>query len=214
MPRLKTTATEEVGEYLARHARQDEVLAQVERETAERPDARMQITPDEGGLLTMLARLVGATRALEIGTFTGYSAICIVRGLADGGSLTCLEREPAFAAAALRNLERAGLDDRVDIRVGPAAEALAGMSEVPTFDFAFVDADKTSYPAYYEAVVRRLHPGGLLVLDNVLLHGAVTNPQDERSRTMDKLNARVAADDRVDSVIVLVADGLTLVRRR
>ena len=214
MPRVKTTVTEEVGEYLARHARQDDVLARVERETADRSDHMMQITPDQGALLTMLARLTGARRALELGTFTGYSAISIARGLAEGGTLTCLELEQEFADIAGRNLEAAGLSDRVEIIVGPADEALAAMPQEPTFDLAFIDADKLRYPTYYDLVVPRLLPGGLLLLDNTLLGGGVTDPQDERTRTVDALNGRIAADERVDSVMTLVSDGLTFVRRR
>jgi caffeoyl-CoA O-methyltransferase len=214
MPRLKTTVTENLGDYLARHAGQDEVLARVERETAERPDATMQITPDEGALLTMLARLTGARRALEVGTFTGYSAISIARGLAEHGTLLCLELEEEFAAIARRNLEAAGVEDRVEIRVGPAEAALRSLPDEPTFDFAFLDADKLGYPAYYELIVPRLLPGGLLLVDNVLLGGRVIDPQDERARTIDALNGRIAADERVDSVMALVADGLTFVRRR
>jgi caffeoyl-CoA O-methyltransferase len=214
MPRTKTKVTDEIGEYLARHSRQDEVLARVERETAGRPDARMQITPDQGALLTMLARLVGARNALELGTFTGYSAICIARGLADGGTLTCLELEQEFADTAARHLEAAGLQDRVEIRVGPADEALDALPEEPAFDFVFLDADKTAYPKYYEQIVPRLQPNGLLLIDNVLLGGRVTDPQDERSRIVDQLNDRITEDERVDSVMTLGSDGLTFVRRR
>jgi predicted O-methyltransferase YrrM len=214
MPRAKASVTEEIGEYLARHSRQDAVLARVERETAERADAGMQITPDEGGLLTMLATLTGAERALELGTFTGYSAICIARGLPPNGTLTCLELQDEFAAIARRNLEAAGVAHKVEIRVGPADEALRNMPEEPTFDFVFLDADKTGYPAYYELIVPRLEPGGLLLVDNVLLRGTVTDPEDDRARAIDQLNARIAEDERVDSVMVLVADGLTFVRRR
>jgi caffeoyl-CoA O-methyltransferase len=214
MPRLKTTLTEELGDYLARHSRQDEVLARVERETAERPDAMMQITPDEGALLTMLARLTNARRALEVGTFTGYSAISIARGLAEGGTLLCLELEQEFADTAWRNLEKAGLADRVEIRVGPADASLRALPEEPTFDFAFLDADKMGYPAYYDLIVPRLQPGGLLLMDNVLLGGRVVDADDERTRTIDALNDRITNDERVDSVMALVADGLTFVRRR
>jgi caffeoyl-CoA O-methyltransferase len=214
MPRLKTTLTEELGDYLARHSRQDEVLARVERETAERPDAMMQITPDEGALLTMLARLTSARRALEVGTFTGYSAISIARGLAEGGTLLCLELEQEFADTAWRNLEKAGLADRVEIRVGPADASLRALPEEPTFDFAFLDADKMGYPAYYDLIVPRLQPGGLLLMDNVLLGGRVVDADDERTRTIDALNDRITNDERVDSVMALVADGLTFVRRR
>jgi caffeoyl-CoA O-methyltransferase len=214
MPRDKSSTTDEVGEYLARHSRQDDILARVEADTAPRADSQMQITPDEGALLTMLARLSGATRALEVGTFTGYSAICIARGLAEGGTLTCLELEGEFAAVAQQNLDAAGLQDKVTIQVGPAADSLRAMPEAPTFDYVFLDADKLGYPDYYDLIVPRLLPGGLLLLDNVLLGGRVTDPRDERATTMDALNGRIAADERVDSVMTLVADGLTLVRRR
>ena len=214
MPRSKTNVTDEVGQYLAHHSRQDDILARVEAETSTRDDAMMQITPDEGGLLTMLARLTGARNALEVGTFTGYSAICIARGLADGGKLTCLELQPEFAAIARQNVEAAALQDKVTIEVGPADEALRAMPEAPTFDFVFLDADKQGYPAYYDLIVPRLTRGGLLLLDNTLLGGRVTDPQDDRSRLIDQLNGRIARDERVDSVMTLVADGLTLVRRR
>jgi caffeoyl-CoA O-methyltransferase len=214
MARMKTQVTQELADYVAGHARQDDVLARVERETAELPNAQMATTRDEAALLTMLARLVGARRALEIGTFTGYGAISIARGLAEGGSLTCLEVSEEYAGIARRNVEAAGLSDRVEIRVGPADEALRTMPEEPTFDFVFIDADKQAYPTYYDLVLPRLLPGGLLLLDNVFLGGAVVTPSDDRTRIMHELNDRVTADERVDSVMVHVADGLTLVRKR
>ena len=214
MAQIKAQITQEMVDYLARHARQDEVLARVARETASLPNAMMATTPDEAALLTMLARLVGARRALEIGTFTGYGAISIARGLADGGRLTCLEVSEEYAAIARQNVESAGLADRVDVVVGPAADALRGMPEEPTFDYVFIDADKTGYPEYYELVLPRLAPGALLLLDNVLLRGAVLDPQDDRARIVAELNERITADERVDSVMVFVADGLTLVRKR
>jgi caffeoyl-CoA O-methyltransferase len=214
MAQIKTQITQEMVDYLAHHARQDDALERVARETAAMPHAIMATTPDEAALLTMLARLVGARRALEIGTFTGYGAISIARGLADGGRLTCLEVSDEYAEIARRNVESAGLADRVEIIVGPAADALRAMPEEPTFDYVFLDADKTGYPAYYELVVPRLVQGGLLLLDNVLLRGAVLDPRDERARIVADLNDRITADERVDSVMVFVADGLTLVRKR
>ena len=214
MPAIKTSLNEPIGDYLARHARQDDVLARIERETRELPRSQMMTSPDEAALLTMLARLTGAATALEVGTFTGYGAVAIARGLVDGGTLTCLELEERFAEMARANLRDAGLEDRVEIVVGPAADSLAEMPEEPTFDFAYLDADKSGYPAYYDLILPRLQRGGLLLIDNVLLGGSVTDPQDERSRIMDAFNDRVADDERVDSVMVLVADGLTLVRRR
>jgi caffeoyl-CoA O-methyltransferase len=214
MPPLKTPLTDEIGEYLVRHSRQDDVMARVARETAEMPSAQMMSPPDEAALITMLARLTGARRALEIGTFTGYGAIAMARGLADGGRLTCLELRDEFAEIARRNLSAAGVSDRVEIVVGPADESLRAMPEEPTFDFVYLDADKTGYPTYYDLIIPRLLRGGLLLIDNVLLRGDVLDPQDERARIIDDLNNRITADERVDSVMVLVADGLTLVRRR
>jgi caffeoyl-CoA O-methyltransferase len=214
MAQIKAQITQQLVDYLARHARQDEVLSRVERETADMPFAAMATTPDEAALLTMLARLIGARRALEIGTFTGYGAISIARGLVDGGRLTCLEVSEEYADIARRNIADAGVGDRVDVLVGPAADALAAMPQEPTFDYVFIDADKTSYPTYYDLVVPRLVSGGLLLLDNVLLRGAVLDPEDDRARVMASLNDRVTADERVDSVMVFVADGLTLVRKR
>src|ERR671922_64297 len=161
MALIKTEVTQEVVDYLARHAPQDTVLERVARETAEMPRAEMATTPDEAALLTMLARLIGSRRALEVGTFTGYGAISIARGLDEGGRLTCLEVSPEYAEIASRNIESAGLSDRVEVVVGPAAEALSAMPEEPTFDYVFIDADKTGYPTYYESVVSRLVPGGL-----------------------------------------------------
>ena len=214
MAQVKAQVTQELVDYLARHSRQDEVLARVERETAAMPRAVMATTPDEAALLTMLARLVGARRALEIGTFTGYGAISIARGLAPGGSLTCLELSEEYAEIARANIAAAGLSDRVSVEAGPADEALRAIPEEPTFDYVFIDADKTGYPTYYDLTIPRLVPGGLLLLDNVLLRGDVLDPQDEQARIMDELNDRVTADERVDSVMAFVADGLTLVRKR
>jgi caffeoyl-CoA O-methyltransferase len=214
MALLKAELTQAIVDYLARHSGQDDVLARIERETLEMPEAAMATPPDEGALLTMLARLMNARRALEVGTFLGYGAISIARGLGEGGRLTCLELEEKYAVIARANLEDAGVADRVEILVGPAEELLKGMPEEPTYDFAFLDADKTSYPTYYDLIVPRLQPGGLLVIDNVLLGGGVIDPQSERQRIVADLNDRITADERVESVMIFVADGVTLVRRR
>jgi caffeoyl-CoA O-methyltransferase len=207
----RTSEIPGLTEYLTRLAGQDEALARVNRETGELPEGGMQSRPDQGALLTLLTRLVGARAAVEVGTFTGYGAICIARGLAEGGRLTCFEVSERYAEIARRNLELAGVADRVTIEVGPAREALAEVGEI---DFAYVDADKGGYPAYYDALLPRLRPGGLLVLDNTLRGGRVIDPQDDQSRTMAQLNERIAADDRADSVLLGLADGMTLVRRR
>lgn len=198
-------------------ARQDDVLARVERETEALGDiAVMQIAPDQGALITLLTRVQGARRALEIGTFTGYSAICLARGLAAGGRLVCCELSDSYAAIAAENLGSAGVGELVDIRVGPALDTLAAMDPAERFDIAFVDADKTSYPDYYERVLERLEPGGLLLLDNVLLGGRVLDPPpgDDAAEAMAALNRAIEADERVDLVMIPIADGLTIVRKR
>ena len=204
----------ELTAYLTRFAGQDEVLARVEAETRKLPNAGMLSRPDQAALLTILARLLDAKTAVEVGTFTGYGAICIARGLADGGRLTCFEVSEEFAAIARRNLEAAGVADRVSITLGPAAEHLANLPEEPHIDLAYVDADKTGYPAYYDALVPRLRTGGVLVLDNTLLGNRVLAPEDERAQTMAALNERIADDDRVESVLLGLSDGVTLARRR
>ena len=208
--------TPELYEYLIAHgARQDELLAEVERETeALGGIAKMQIGPDEGALLALLARTVDARFAVEVGTFTGYSAICVGRALPDGGRLLCCEISEDWAETAGRNIERAGLQDRVEIRVAPALETLRSLSGDPPVDFAFVDADKPGYDAYYEELLRLMRPGALMVLDNVLLGGRVLAPEDDSSVAMVALNDKIAADDRVDCTMLGVADGITVVRKR
>ena len=213
-----TALTDELHDYVvANGAREDEVLARVREETAAMGDiAVMQIAPDQGALMTMLARISGAWRALEVGTFTGYSAICIARGLADGGELVACELDPERAAIAARNIEAAGLGDRVDLRVGPAAETLVELAGSEPFDLAFIDADKTSYPAYYEAALELLRTGGLLILDNVLMDGRVLDPgeADDSAAVIARLNGEIASDPRVEIAMIAVADGLTLARKR
>jgi caffeoyl-CoA O-methyltransferase len=207
--------TEELLGYLTRWgARTDDVLDRVRAETAARPDAAMQIAADQGALMELIVRLIGTMDALEVGTFTGYSAICIARGLADGGRLTCLELSEEFAAIAQRNLEAAGVADRVEIRVGPARESLEAIPAEPAFDFGFIDADKPGYPDYYELVLARMRPGGLMLLDNMLQGGRIVAPDTDSARTIDDLNRRIHGDERVDMAMTMAADGLTFVRVR
>jgi caffeoyl-CoA O-methyltransferase len=204
----------ELNAYLASLAGQDDVLRHVAAETSKLPNAGMLSRPDQAALLTLLARMLGAREALEVGTFTGYGAICIARGLAPDGRLTCLEVDPEIAEVARANIARAGFEDPVTVQVGPAAEAIEQIPEAPQIDLAYIDADKTGYPGYYEQLVPRLRPGGLLVLDNTLLGERVLDPQDPRSQTMAELNERIAADDRVESVLLGLSDGVTLALRR
>lgn len=165
--------------------------------------------------MTLLTSAIGATEALEIGTFTGYSAICIARGLASGGRLICCELSEEYAAIAAANLEAAGVGDRVEIRVGPAAGTLAGLPEREIFDLVFIDADKPGYAHYFEEALKRLRPGGLVILDNVLRDGDVLEPGDNESTVaIDRLNRALATDERVDIAMVGIADGLTFARKR
>jgi caffeoyl-CoA O-methyltransferase len=198
----------DLDEYLARHAGQDEALRRVERETNELPMAGMLTRPDQAALLTLLVRLTNARTAIEIGTFTGYGAICIARGLPADGRLTIFEVSDEYAAIARRNLEDAGEIDKVEFVLGPAS-----LDDLDAIDFAYVDADKDGYPAYYDAIVPKLRAGGLLLLDNMLRGGRVVDG-DPAARVTAELNDRIAGDERVDSVLLGLRDGLTIVTPR
>ncbi|MEV6980088.1 DUF2218 domain-containing protein [Sphaerisporangium sp. NPDC051017] len=176
----------------------------------------MQVSHDEGAFLTMLVRMVGARRAVEVGVFTGYSSICIARGLAEGGRLLACDVSDEWTTIAREYWERAGVADRIDLEIGPAIDTLRALPDEPSIDIAFIDADKVNYPAYYEEIVRRLRPGGLVVLDNVFLGARVFDPafQEEHHIEMRRLNDLIARDERVESVMLPVRDGVTLARKR
>ena len=208
-----TEMTAALHRYAVEHSERDDVL----RDLAEETDglggvAVMMMAPEQGALTTLLVRAIGARRALEIGTFTGYGAISIARGLPDDGHLLALDVNEEWTAIARRYWERAGFADRIELRLGPALETLESLSADDPFDFAFIDADKESYPAYYEEAVRLLRPGGLMMIDNVFRQGTVLDPEDEEPPTVAirELNDRVASDDRVFSAMVGIADGITL----
>jgi caffeoyl-CoA O-methyltransferase len=205
----------DLARYIQDHAGgRDEVLRRVEAETAALGElVKMQTAPEQAAFLEMLTRLVGAKFAVEVGTFTGYGAIRIARGLAEGGSLLCCELDPEWAATARANLDAAGVGERVEIAVGPAIDTLSALPQDPTIDFAYLDADKTGYPAYYEELVTRLSPGGLLAIDNVFMGGEILRPERDGTVAMARLNNLIPEDERVDSVMLGMADGLTLVRR-
>jgi len=211
----KTNLSPDSIEYLARLSRQDEVLKQVEEETSRMPRAMMQIAPDQGALMELLVRATNATDALEVGTFTGYSAICIARGVGPEGHLTCLELDQEYADIARSNLEKAGVAERVTIHVGPAGETLDSLPDRPTYDFVFLDADKTGYPGYYEQILPRMKPGALLLIDNILMDGDVVDPEPGSSaETVDQLNRKIEQDERVDSAFAFISDGIAFVRKR
>jgi caffeoyl-CoA O-methyltransferase len=209
--------TPEINDYLLAHSEPaDDVLRELAEETHRELGGRavMQISHDEGELLTMLVRLTGARRAVEVGTFTGYSSICIARGLPDDGHLLCCDVSEEWTSIARRYWERAGVADRIELRIAPALETLRALPSGRDLDFAFIDADKTGYAAYVEEIVTRVRPGGLVVLDNMLRDGRVLDPQNDDDRAIDALNDALLADDRVDVVLLPVRDGVSLARVR
>lgn len=213
-----TRVTPEVYSYLIDHrSERDPVLAELVTETATLGGvSRMQIAPEQGALLTLLVRLVNAKRAVEVGTFTGYSAISIARGLAPGGKLLCCDVNEGWTGIARKYFAKAGVADRIDLVIAPAVETLSALPADEAIDFAFIDADKPSYRRYYEEILKRLRPGGLIVFDNVLWGGQIANPEDQSENTLAlrALNDSVVADPRVECVMIAVADGLLLARKR
>lgn len=208
----------ELHAYLVEHGTPPDAL---QRELMEETRALgglavMQIAPEQGALLTLLARAIGARRAVEVGTFTGYSALCIARGLPPEGELLACDTSEEWTRIARRYWERDGVAGRIRLALGPAAETLRALPEEERFDLAFVDADKESYLVYYEEILRRLRPGGLLLADNVLWGGRVIDASDSEAstRAIREFNEHVAKDERVDRVMLPVADGLTIARKR
>ena len=206
-----------INDYVLAHSEPaDDVLRDLAEETHRELGGRavMQISHDEGELLTMLVRLVGARRAVEVGTFTGYSSICIARGLPEDGHLLCCDVSEEWTAVARRYWEQAGVADRIDLRIAPAVETLRALPTDRHLDFAFIDADKTGYAAYFEEIVTRVRPGGLIALDNMLRAGGVLEPQNDDDRAIADLNDALLADERVDVVLLPVRDGVSLARVR
>jgi caffeoyl-CoA O-methyltransferase len=209
--------SDELQAYVIAHgAEPDAVVADLIEETrASLPgDAQMQIALEQAPVLTLLARISGARHAVEVGTFTGLSSIAIARGLPADGSLICCDVSEKFTSVARRYWERAGLSDRIELRLGPAADTLRAMPAEPHIDFAFIDADKTGYPVYWAELVPRMRPGGVILVDNVLRHGRVIEPANDDDRAIVAFNEEVMADERVDAALLPIGDGLTLARRR
>jgi caffeoyl-CoA O-methyltransferase len=176
----------------------------------------MQIAPEQGAFMLLLTRLMGARRAVEVGTFTGYSALSIARGLPDDGTLLCCDVNEEWTAIARKHWERAGVDGKIELRISPALDTLRSLPPGEQLDLAFIDADKENYPNYYEEVLARLRPNGVILVDNTLWMGAIIDRKatDDQTNSIRAFNDSVAADDRVESVILTVGDGLTLVRKR
>lgn len=208
----------EVHAYLVQHGTPpDEIQRALIEETQKLGGISiMQIAPEQGAFMTLLARAIGTRYALEVGTFTGYSALCIARALPDAGRLICCDVSEEWTAIARRYWEKAGVSEKIDLRIAPALDTLRALPEQPQLDFAFIDADKPGYIAYYEEIQKRLRPGGLILVDNVLWLGRVVdaNANDEQTLAIRDFNNHVARDSRVECVMLPVSDGLTLLRKR
>jgi len=211
-----TALTPELHRYLTEHSswRDDPVSRAVEEAAEGMEQPQMQISPDQAAFMTVLVRASGARRALELGTFLGYGSIAIGRGLGEDGSLLSCEIDGSNAERARGYIEAAGLSERVEVRVGPALDTLRSLPQAEAFDLAFIDADKVNYPAYYEEVLARSVPGGLILVDNTFMGGSVLDPDGDSSRAVAELNDAIAADDRVEAAMVGVADGITLALKR
>lgn len=178
--------------------------------------AGMQIGPLQGAFMTVLTAALRPRLAVEVGTFTGYSALCVASALRGGAQLICCDVSEEWTVIARRYWERAGVADRIDLRIGPALDTLRALPAEPRIDLAFIDADKSSYPEYYDEIVGRLSPGGVILVDNVLRGGAVadTSRDDEGTEAMRAFNEHVASDERTSAVLLPIGDGLTMISRR
>lgn len=211
---------DDVHAYVLRWGlREPEILARLREETAAHPRSSMQIAPEQGAVLGLLVELLGARRCLEIGTFTGYSSLAVALSLPEDGRIVCCDVSDEYTAVARRYWAEAGVEDRVDLRLGPAVEtldALLAEGAAGTFDLAFIDADKGGYPAYWERCLDLVRPGGVIAIDNVLWSGRVADPSavDADTLTMRRVNETVASDPRVRHVLLAIADGMTIARKR
>jgi predicted O-methyltransferase YrrM len=208
--------TPDYRDYVVAHGSQlDEIARDLVAETrATYPrEAGMLIEPEQAAFMTQLTKIIGVRRAVEIGTFTGFSALAIARGLADGGRLVCFDISERFTDVARRYWKRAGVEDRIELRIGPAAERLAELPDEPYLDLVFIDADKESYPTYWNTLVPRVRRNGVLLIDNTLWSGRVVDPQSDSERVIAEFNDMALADERVELVILPIADGLTMARK-
>ncbi|MEU7711112.1 O-methyltransferase [Micromonospora chalcea] len=207
--------TPELHDYLVAHgSAPDEIVRELAEETraALPAEAVMQVAPEQAAFLTFLTRLLGVRQAVEVGTFTGLSSLAIARGLAEGGRLTCFDISEEYTGVARRYWERAGVQDRIELRIGPAAETLRELPRERYLDFAFIDADKVGYPIYWDELVPRMRPGAVIAVDNTLRDGRVLAPRNADDRAIAAFNDAVIADVRVEAVMLPIADGVTLAR--
>jgi len=198
--------------------RETAVQKRCREETAQREDSVMQISPEQAASLALLARLTGAKRCIEIGVFTGYSALAVAAALPDDGRIVALDVSREYTDIARRYWREAGVEQKIDLRIGPALASLDAMiaAKEGPFDFAFIDADKTGYDAYYERALTLLRPGGLIALDNMLYSGEVADDRvnDASPKALRALNAKIHADARVDMALTTIGDGMTLARKK
>ena len=220
MSRRTTPLDDRLYEYLLEVSlRESDVLRRLREETAELEDANMQISPEQGQFMSLLVEIMGARTALEIGTFTGYSALCVAAALPGDGKLVACDKDAEWPSFGKRYWAEAGVADRIEMRVGPAEEVLAALIDeglAESFDFAFIDADKAGLDAYYERALDLVRAGGLIAVDNTLWHGKVADPDVSDAATMAirGFNAKVFDDDRVTMSLVPIGDGLTLLRKK
>lgn len=198
---------------------ENDIVRRLREETARLPDAGMQIGPDQAAFMALLARQNETRRAVEIGTFTGYSALAVASALPEGGQLICCDASEEWTAIALRYWKEAGLDGKIRLRLGDAIETLDKLlmeNGAGSFDFAFIDADKKSYDGYYERCLQLVRPGGLILLDNMLWKGKVADPDtmDNQAVILRSLNEKIRHDDRVQACLLTIGDGVMIARRR
>ena len=220
MSRKTLTMDDRLGDYLREvGVREPDIARALREETATLPESNMQIAPEQGQFLDFMIRALGARRTLEIGVYTGYSALITALALPDDGELIACDINAEWTTIAQRYWQRAGVSQRIRLQLRPALETLRGLVEAGEsgqFDFAFIDADKTAYPAYFESCLELLRPGGVIAVDNTLWSGRVADPdaKDEDTVALRGFNARLGVDPRIDLCLLPLADGLTLARKK
>lgn len=211
--------TDELYQYILNHSvREPELFARLRVETAELPQSMMQISPDQGQFMRLLVELIGAKKTLEVGTFTGYSALSVASALPEDGMVYACDVSEEWTSIGRKYWVEAGVDHKITLTIAPAADTLAGLiadGHSGTFDFAFIDADKSNYDTYYEHALTLLRSGGLIAVDNVLWGGSVNNPDktDDDTMALKAINKKLHSDDRVNISMVTIGDGLFLARK-
>jgi caffeoyl-CoA O-methyltransferase len=219
MSRQSDHLSQELNDYVLAHSTPaDPLLTELAEVTAAQfPGFEgLQIGPEQGSFMTMLTRVSRARNAVEVGTFTGYSSICLARGLADGGRLLCCDVSEEWTSLARQYWEKAGVTDRIELRLGPGLDALRALPADPVLDISFIDADKEGYIGYWDQIVPRTRPGGVILVDNTIFHNSVLDPADRTASAQGvrDFNDHALADGRVDLVLTPIGDGLTVARRK